>query len=141
MKNAILSDNGELTFIDWKLGCIGDIAYDVAFHLHQMAYTESDEGYFLDRLKSNFKGDSEKLLSDVELYRLFILVRSTLYHVYWTDLAYQGNNKMERKKQLGQRRYNKLSQYKEVNLHSKTERKLDQIFEEYRKSLKKQERR
>lgn len=53
-KNAILSDNGELTFIDWELGCIGDIAYDVAFHLHQMAYTESDEGYFLDRLKSNY---------------------------------------------------------------------------------------
>ena len=39
-KNIIVSENGEITFIDWELGCIGDLAYDIGFHLHQMAYTE-----------------------------------------------------------------------------------------------------
>lgn len=39
-KNVIASENGEITFIDWELGCIGDLAYDIRFHLHQMAYIE-----------------------------------------------------------------------------------------------------
>ena len=134
-KNAILSNSGEVIFIDWELGCIGDIAYDIAFHLHQMAYTPEDEQYFFSQLRSHFSGDTEKLLSDVELYRLFILARSTLYHVYWTDLVYQGNDKDEKEKQLGHfmRRYNRLSNHKEFNLEPKSEEGLDKIFEQYRK--------
>lgn len=134
-KNAILSDNGELTFIDWELGCIGDIAYDIAFHLHQMAYTEDDEKYFLEKLKREYEGDTEKLLSDVELYRLFTLARSTLYHVYWTDLVYQGGSETEIKRQLGHfmRRYNKLCMYEEFKLKPKSEEELEEIFERYRK--------
>lgn len=133
-KNAILSDNGEVIFIDWELGCIGDVAYDIAFHLHQMAYTPEDEQYFLNQLKGHFNGDTEKLLSDVALYRLFVLARSTLYHVYWTDLVYQGNSESERKKQLGHfmRRYSRLSNYKEFGLEPKSEDELERIFEQYR---------
>lgn len=136
-KNAILSNDGELTFIDWELGCIGDVAYDIGFHLHQMAYTKSDEEYFFEQLRKNFKGDTQKLLNDVELYRMFILVRSMLYHVYWTDLIYQSNNKVEREKQLGHfmRRYNKLSKYECFKLQPKSQGELNCIFEEYRKYL------
>lgn len=134
-KNAILSDNGELIFIDWELGCIGDVAYDIAFHLHQMAYTEDDEQYFLEQLRKEFKGDIQKLLNDVEIYRVFILARSVLYHVYWTVLTYKGGNEVEIEKQLGHfmRRYNKLSKYDCFKLQSKSQKELNDIFENYRK--------
>lgn len=136
-KNAIISDDGKLTFIDWELGCIGDVAYDIGFHLHQMAYTESDEKYFLEQLQKNFKGDTQKLLSDIEVYRMFLLARSMLYHVYWTDLVYQSNNKEEREKQLAHfmRRYNKLSKYECFELKTKSQGELNCIFEEYRRHL------
>ncbi len=134
-KNIIVSENGEITFIDWELGCIGDLAYDIGFHLHQMAYTEEDERYFLDKIAKKFDGDSSKLLHDVEMYKLFLLARSTLYHVYWTDLEYQKNNNEDKEKQLGHfmRRYNKLSKYKIFNLEPKSQDELNSIFEEYRR--------
>ena len=134
-KNIIVSENGEITFIDWELGCIGDLAYDIGFHLHQMAYTEEDERYFLDKIDKKFDGDSSKLLHDVEMYRLFLLTRSTLYHVYWTDLEYQKNNNENKEKQLGHfmRRYNKLRKYKIFNLEPKSQDELNSIFEEYRR--------
>lgn len=134
-KNIIVSENGEITFIDWELGCIGDLAYDIGFHLHQMAYTEEDERYFLDKIAKKFDGDSSKLLHDVEMYKLFLLARSTLYHVYWTDLEYQKNNNEDKEKQLGHfmRRYNKLSKYKIFNLEPKSQDGLNSIFEEYRR--------
>ena len=142
-KNAIINDNNEIVFIDWELGCIGDIAYDIAFHLHQMAYTEDDEKYFLNKLKSQFKGDSEELLKDVELYRLFLLARSTLYHVYWTDLLHKNDcSNDERKKQLGHfmRRYNRLSTYNEFNIQPKSEDEISLIFQEFRKNLSQEQR-
>lgn len=131
----MVSKNGEITFIDWELGCIGDLAYDIGFHLHQMAYTEDDERYFLDKIAEKFNGDSFKLLHDVELYRKFLLARSTLYHAYWADLEYQKDNKEDKEKQLGHfmRRYNKLSKYKDFNLEAKLQDELNSIFEEYRR--------
>lgn len=136
-KNAIINPSNELVFIDWELGCLGDIAYDIAFHLHQMAYTEEDEKYFLDKLKDRFMEDSESLLNDVELYRLFLLARSTLYHVYWTDLVYKTGNNEEKEKQLGHfmRRYNRLSKLKEFNIQPKSEEQLSEVFERFKKSL------
>lgn len=135
-KNAIINSSDELIFIDWELGCLGDIAYDIAFHLHQMAYTEEDEKYFLNQIRDKFK-DSEGLFSDIELYRLFLLARSTLYHVYWTDLVYKIGNKDEIEKQLGHfmRRYNRLSNFKEFNIQPKSEEQLSKIFERFRKTL------
>lgn len=135
-KNAIINSSDELVFIDWELGCLGDIAYDIAFHLHQMAYTEEDEKYFLDKLKDRFNEDSESLLNDVELYRLFLLARSALYHVYWTDLVYKTGSKEEIEKQLGHfmRRYNKLSKFKEFNIQPKSEEQLSKVFEGFRNS-------
>lgn len=132
-KNAILANNRELIFIDWELGCIGDVAYDIAFHLHQMAYTKDDEQYFLEQLKKEFKGDIQQLINDVEIYRVFILTRSMLYHVYWTMLAYRSDNEVDREKQLGHfmRRYNKLSKYECFKLKSKSQNELNDIFEKY----------
>lgn len=128
-KNLMLKDN-KIIFIDWELGCVGDLAYEIAFHLHQMAYTKSDEKYFMNTLVNQYKGDIKGLLEDIELYRLLILARSTLYHVYWTNLVYQSNNLMKQKVQLKHfmRRYNKLTKYKEFNLHPKKEEELETIF-------------
>ena len=122
-----------MIFIDWELGCIGDVAYDIAFHLHQMAYTKDDEQYFLEQLKKEFKGDIQQLINDVEIYRVFILTRSMLYHVYWTMLAYRSDNEVDREKQLGHfmRRYNKLSKYECFKLKSKSQDELNDIFEKY----------
>lgn len=141
-KNAIISDNGNLTFIDWELGCIVDITYDIAFHLHQMAYTEADEQYFMNKLKENYKGDFESLKKDIDIYRLFILARSTLYHVYWTDLLYQDKDKNARNNQLGHfmRRYNKLCRYIDFGSSPKSESDLHSIFKSYRKNIVQEER-
>ena len=134
-KNAIINSSDELIFIDWELGCVGDIAYDIAFHLHQMAYTEEDEKYFLNQLRNRFK-NSEGLFNDIELYRLFLLARSTLYHVYWTDLVYKTGNKDEIEKQLGHfmRRYNRLSNFKEFNIQTKSEEQLSKVFVRFMKN-------
>ncbi|MCI8545539.1 MAG: phosphotransferase [Bacilli bacterium] len=135
-KNIILQSNGELIFIDWELGCVGDLAYDIAFHLHQMAYTDEDEDYFMNQLKKQYTGDFESLYRDIKLYRIFILARSCIYHVYWTNLLYQEQKEVAKKKQLGHfmRRYNKLSKISEFNLSYKNEEDLDQIFENFRKN-------
>lgn len=134
-KNVILQDNKKVFFIDWELGCIGDIAYDIAFHLHQMAYTKNDENYFMDRLKEKYTGNFETLLNDINLYRLFILTRSMLYHVYWTYLLYKEEDKDAREKQLSHfmKRYNRLSSFKEFNLSFKEKDELDIIFKNYNK--------
>ena len=68
---------------------------------------------------------------------MFLLARSMLYHIYWTDLVYQSNNKVDREKQLGHfmRRYNKLSKYECFKLQPKSQGELNCIFEEYRKYL------
>lgn len=136
-KNAILTDSGEVVFIDWELGCLGDVAYDIGFHLHQMAYTEEDEQYFIEGIANNFGKDAPSILNDVKVYRRFLLARSMLYHVYWTDLVYQGKNKQDMKNQLGHfmRRYNRLSKYGCFGLKPKTEEDLNFIFEEYRKDV------
>lgn len=113
----------------------GDIAYDIAFHLHQMTYTKKDEQYFFDKLKERFEGDYDSLVRDIRLYRLFTLTRSTLYYVYWTNLVYGKNNKIEKEKQLGRfsRRYNRLCNYNEFNIEHKSEEELGSIFEEYKR--------
>lgn len=135
-KNIILQNNGEIVFIDWELGGIGDIAYDIAFHLHQMAYIEEDEKIFINRLKEKYMGDFNHLLEDIKLYRLFILARSCIYHVYWTDLIYKEGNDLDKKKQLRHfmRRFNKLSKFREFNLSYKSEKELDNIFKSFNKS-------
>lgn len=137
-KNAFLAKDKKLIFIDWELGCVGDIAYELAFHLHQMAYTKEDEKYFFKKLKEVYQSDYIPLKKDVEIYRLFVLARSTLYHVYWTDLIYETGSEEEKKKQLGHfmRRYNRLNMNPEFNLKPKTEEELDQIFQSFRKERK-----
>jgi len=132
-KNIILQNNGKILFIDWELGGVGDLAYDIAFHLHQMAYTEEDEDFFINRLAEKYIGDFPKLFKDIKLYRLFILARSCIYHVYWTDLIYRERNDLDKKKQLGHfmRRYNKLSKFQEFNLSYKSEEELENIFKKF----------
>ena len=134
-KNAILQNNGKIVFIDWELGGVGDLTYDIAFHLHQMAYTEEDEDYFINRLKEKYMGDFNHLLEDIKLYRLFILARSCIYHVYWTDLIYREGNELDKKRQLGHfmRRYNKLCKFPEFNLSYKSEEELENIFKRFSK--------
>ena len=96
-----------------------------------MAYTEKDEKYFFEKLQKEFRGNWEELICDIEIYRLFILARSMLYHVYWTNLKYQSGNKIEREKQLCHfmRRYNKICKYEYFDLKPKTQLELHYIFE------------
>ena len=57
------------TFYHSYLTIVGDLAYDIAFHLHQMAYTDEDEDYFMNQLKKQYTGDFESLYRDIKLYK------------------------------------------------------------------------
>lgn len=132
-KNIILQNNEKVVFIDWKLGGIGDLAYDIAFHLHQMAYAKEDEKFLLNKLEETYTGNFKMLLKDIKLYKLFILARSCIYHVYWTYLVYKEENEWDKKKQLVHfmRRYNRLSEFTEFALSYKNEEELDNIFRDF----------
>lgn len=135
-KNIILQDNKNIVFIDWELGGVGDLAYDIAFHLHQMAYTKEDETFFIHQLKEKYVGNFASLEKDIELYRLFVLARSCIYHVYWTNLVYRTGNDLDKKKQLKHfmKRYNRLSKFSLFNLSYKSEEELEDIFKKFTKS-------
>ena len=82
-KNVVINNN-EVVYIDWEQACMGDIAYDIAFHIYQMKYTKSDEEYFIKKIREKYKGNAESLLEDVKLYKEFDLLRSTLYLIKYT---------------------------------------------------------
>ncbi len=134
-KNVVLN-NGNVFYIDWEQACMGDIAYDIAFHIYQMTYTESDEKYFIKKLKEKYIGNVKKLLEDVEIYKEYALLRSTLYLVKYTlEQAYSNNIENEERKKKAllhfMNRYNNLSNYEKYNLKAKTEDEIDNIFEYY----------
>ncbi|MFG2560051.1 phosphotransferase [Streptomyces sp. NPDC048496] len=41
-KNMILTEGGQVVFLDWELALWGDPVYELADHLHKMAYTQAD---------------------------------------------------------------------------------------------------
>ena len=138
-KNVVLN-GGKVFYIDWEQACMGDLAYDIAFHIYQMKYAKHDEEYFIKKLKEKYKGDIEKLLEDIKIYKEYALLRSTLYLVKYTiEQAYSNNIENEEKKRKMllhfMDRYNSLSNYEEYNLKAKTEEELDHIFKEHVKIL------
>ena len=138
-KNVVLN-NEKVFYIDWEQACMGDIAYDITFHIYQMKYAKRDEEYFIKKLKEKYKGDIKRLLEDAEVYREYCLLRSTLYLVKYTlEQAYTNNMDNEEKKkkalQYFMNRYNSLSKYEQYNIKAKTEDEIDHIFEEYVKML------
>ena len=136
-KNVVLN-NGRVFYIDWEQACMGDIAYDIAFHIYQMKYAKRDEEYFIKKLKEKYKGDIKRLLEDAEIYREYCLLRSTLYLVKYTlEQVFLNNLKTgeEKNKMLEHfmKRYNDLSNYKEFGIKFKTEEELKLIFEKYKR--------
>ena len=80
-KNNMIKKNKKLYFIDWELGCVGDIAYDIAFHIHQMKYCSSDLNYFIMQLEDKLPKQFKSAISDINAYMKFITVRSVVYYV------------------------------------------------------------
>ncbi len=138
-KNNTILDGNNIVFIDWELACIGDVAYDIAFHLHHMGYSEEEEKYFISLLKMKYKGDSKKLLKDVELYRTFMLLRSVLYLVRYTLNEGYTNaiNEEEKEEKLTyfMNRYNRLSKLNGINFKQKSKEELDKIFSDYKEEI------
>jgi len=56
-KNNMIKKDKTLYFIDWELGCVGDLAYDIAFHIHQMKYNQEDLEYFLLSLNNRLPNE------------------------------------------------------------------------------------
>ncbi len=77
--NMIRDKWGKLYFIDWEYACFGDLAYEIAFHLHQMNYTDEDQAYFLHRLERALPKKYKSALQDIEPYAKFIALRSVFY--------------------------------------------------------------
>ncbi len=135
-KNVVINNN-EVVYIDWEQACMGDIAYDIAFHIYQMKYTKSDEEYFIKKIREKYKGNAESLLEDVKLYKEFALLRSTLYLIKYTlEQVYNNNIKSEESKEKMllhfMKRYNSLSSYKEYNLKAKSKEELNMIFSKHK---------
>lgn len=47
-KNMILTDEGDLAFLDWELSLWGDPVYDLADHLHKMSYSRAERTLVTD---------------------------------------------------------------------------------------------
>ena len=80
-KNNMIKKNRKIYFIDWELSCIGDLAYDIAFHIHQMKYCNSDLNYFIKQLEIRLPNQLKSSISDVSTYMKFITARSVIYYV------------------------------------------------------------
>ena len=80
-KNNMIKKDNTLFFIDWDLSCVGDLAYDIAFHIHQMKYNQEDLEYFLLNLNNKLPNEYKPILNDINNYLCFITVRSVIYYV------------------------------------------------------------
>lgn len=80
-KNNMIKKGNQVYYIDWELGCVGDLAYDIAFHIHQMKYSEADLKYFLLNLEKRLPYEYESAINDINIYLCFITMRSVIYYV------------------------------------------------------------
>ena len=113
-KNNMIKKNKKLYFIDWELGCVGDIAYDIAFHIHQMKYCSSDLNYFIMQLEDKLPKQFKSAISDINAYMKFITVRSVVYYVkIINDCSYSD--------ELFEKFYFRLNKYNDfsINLDNK----------------------
>lgn len=80
-KNNMIKKGNQVYYIDWELGCVGDLAYDIAFHIHQMKYSEADLKYFLLNLENRLPYEYKSAINDINIYLCFITMRSVIYYV------------------------------------------------------------
>lgn len=80
-KNNMIKKDNQVYYIDWELSCVGDLAYDIAFHIHQMKYSEVDLKYFLLNLENRLPYEYKSAINDINIYLCFITMRSVIYYV------------------------------------------------------------
>ena len=80
-KNNMIKKGNQVYYIDWEFGCVGDLAYDIAFHIHQMKYSEADLKYFLLNLEKRLPYEYKSAINDINIYLCFITMRSVIYYV------------------------------------------------------------
>ena len=80
-KNNMIKKDNQVYYIDWELSCLGDLAYDIAFHIHQMKYSEADLKYFLLNLEKRLPYEYKSAINDINIYLCFITMRSVIYYV------------------------------------------------------------
>lgn len=80
-KNNMIKKDNVIYFIDWELGCVGDLAYDIAFHIHQMKYNEDDLEYFLLNLCNKLPNEYKSVIKDIKYYLCFITARFVIFYV------------------------------------------------------------
>lgn len=80
-KNNMIKKGNQVYYIDWELSCVGDLAYDIAFHIHQMKYSEADLKYFLLNLENRLPYEYKSAINDINIYLCFITMRSVIYYV------------------------------------------------------------
>lgn len=80
-KNNMIKKGNRMYFIDWELSCIGDLAYDAAFHIHQMKYSDKDLKYFLKNLEKKVPDKYKSVMTDIDTYLYFVTMRSVIYYV------------------------------------------------------------
>lgn len=80
-KNNMIKKDNQVYYIDWELSCVGDLAYDIAFHIHQMKYSEAVLKYFLLNLENRLPYEYKSAINDINIYLCFITMRSVIYYV------------------------------------------------------------
>lgn len=80
-KNKMIRSGDRLYFIGWEYACIGDLAYELAFHIYQMKYTETDLAYLFNCLEQRLPVKLKTALKDIEVYMKYITLRSVMYYM------------------------------------------------------------
>ena len=126
-KNNMIKQNKNIYFIDWELSTVGDLAYDIAFHIHQMKYNREDLDYFIEKLQCKLPLKQKSAIEDVDTYMKFITARSVIYYVK----IICENSYSEELLDKFYIRLKKLCEYDEFNIKLKEKRKIKDYLKKY----------
>ncbi len=93
--NMIKKDN-DIYVIDWELGTLGDLAYELATHFILMKYGEEEKNIYYDEICKRNKIDKDRLINDVKVYTIFEYYRRVILKVFRIDKFISENKDYEK---------------------------------------------
>lgn len=97
-ENMILTEGGRVAFLDWELALWGDPVYDLADHLHKMAYLPNDRRAVTEGWQRSAPGECRaRWRDDLDYYLAYEAVKSAVVDtVRWGRRIAEAGNAEER---------------------------------------------